>query len=366
MLSGIFKPSRIVAVAIVCAAGLWIASGVFGSHEENNEAAPVARKVPLQKVAVESVSPQEHDRTIILSCVTEADRRAIATARGAGVLVDLLVSQGDLVHSGQTIARISDEGREAAVKQAEALLAQRQAEYDANRKLIDRGNAPRNALPALEAAVAAADAAIAAARAEAEKRDIKAPIDGVVNSSPFQVGQAVESGTEVATIIDPDPMLAVGAVGELHRASLKNGQDVTVRFVEGPTADGKISFVGLSAEAATRTYKVEAKLDNQDASIADGLTCEMTVALAPIWAVSIPRSSLVLSDDGRLGVRTVDEDERVRFVAVDIVDDQRASVWLTGIDSSSNVIVVGQDFVKEGDRVEAVTTAEAVGTEPTT
>jgi multidrug efflux system membrane fusion protein len=289
----------------------------------------------------------------------------MAVARAAGILVDLLVSQGDTVRSGQTIAVISDEGRVADVKRAEALLVQRRAEYDANKRLIDQGNAPRNTLPALEAALAAADAVLAAARAEADKQRIQSPIDGIVDAVPVQVGQAVNDGTQIAEIINPDPMLAVGSVSEFRRGSLRLGQKVKVRFVEGSPIDGRISFVGLSAEAATRTYKVEALVANPDATIADGLTCEMSISLEPIEAAAIPRSSLVFSDNGELGVRTVDAAAKVRFVEVDIVDDQQASVWVTGLDGPANVIVVGQDFVKEGDPVEAVTTAEAGdGAEP--
>ena len=365
MASAVFKPSRIIAIAVVTAAAVWIGSGVFGSGENSASDVEVsAPTIPLQKVAVDSVDLESHERAILVSCVTEADNRAMAVARGAGVLIDLLASQGDTVKSGETIAVISDEGREADVKRAEALLVQRKAEYDANKRLIDQGTAPRNTLPALEAALAAADAVLAAARAEADKQEIKSPIDGIIDSLPVQRGQAVSDGTQIAEIINPNPMLAVGAISEFRRGSLQLGQEVAVRFVEGSPINGAIKFISLSAEAATRTYKVEATIANPDATIADGLTCEMNISLEPIEAASVPRSSLVFSDDGRLGIRTVDADDKVRFVPVDIVDDQQASVWITGISGPTNVIVVGQDFVKNGDPVEAVTTAEAEGSEP--
>lgn len=361
MASAMFKPSRIVAVAVVAAAALWIVSGGFGSNEQPVADVNPPATVPLQKVGVETTNIEKHERTVLLSCVTEADNRAVAVARGDGILVDLMVTQGSEVEAGQTIAVISDEGRDSAVKQAEALVAQRKAEYDANKRLIDQGTAPRNSLPALEAAVAAADAALAAARAEADKLTIRSPIRGIVDTVPVQVGQAVKDGTEIAEIVDPDPMLAVGAISEFRRGSVKVGQDVAVRFVEGSPINGAITFVGLSAEAATRTYKIEARIANPDATIADGLTCEMSIALAPIEASAVPRSALVFSDKGELGVRTVDENDTARFVPVEIVDDARTSLWVTGIEGPTRVIVVGQDFVTDGDLVDAVPTTEPEG-----
>ena len=366
MASGLLKPSRIVAVGVVIAAILWIGSGILASGpsagQENGTEPPAA---PVQKVAVTAAAPELHRRLVTLSCVTQADHRATAVARGAGVLLSLAVSRGDIVKAGDIIGQISDEGRESAVNQAQAMLDQRTAEYNANKSLIDRGDSPRNNLAALEAAVAAARAAVAAAKAEMDKIAIRAPLDGRVDRVPVQVGQALQVGTEIAEIVDPNPMLAVGAVSEMRRSSLRVGQEVTVRFIDNATATGKINFVSLSSEAATRTYRVEARMENAIAAIPDGVSCEMVVDLGSFEAVAVPRSAIVFSDDGRLGVRIADSKSRAQFVPVKVVDDATDVIWLTGIIPASRVIVVGQDFVKDGDLVEAVSAAGAdVKTEP--
>jgi multidrug efflux system membrane fusion protein len=268
------------------------------------------------------------------------------------------------VKSGDTVATISDEGRQAAVQQAQAQLDQRMSDYNANKKLIETGDAPRNTLAALEAGVKAAQAQLAAAQAEADRSLVRAPIDGVVDTVPVQVGQSVQVGTEIAEVVDPDPMLAVGAVSESRRASLLVGQSAEVRFIDGKKVSGSVDFVGLSADKATRTYPVEVKMPNPTSEIADGVTCEMTVLLAPIEAAAVPRSALVFSDDGRLGVRIADNDSKAQFVPVSLVDDGLSQVWVTGLNGVARVIVVGQDFVKDGDPVEAVTAAEASPQEP--
>ena len=355
-----FKPSRIIAIAIVLGAVGWIGSGVLAPHADGAAEAPAdttpkeTPPVPLQKVSVATATPEAHRRDIVLSCTTKADRSSIAVARGGGVIVGLNVSRGTAVHSGDIIAILSDEGRESMVAQTQALLDQRTAEYEANKKLIDRGDAPKNQLPALEAAVAVAKASLAAARAESEKSVVRAPIDGVVDTVPVQVGQAVQPGAEIAEIIDPNPMLAVGAVGERQRGHLSIGQAASVRFIDETEVTGTVSFVGLSADKATRTYPVEARMANLDASIPDGVSCEMTVSLEPVLATAVARSALVFSDDGRLGVRVVGENDEAQFVPIGIVDDGRETVWVSGLDGAAKVIVVGQDFVKDGDRVEAI------------
>jgi len=361
MASGAFKPSRLIAVGVVIAAAVWIASGIFGSEAADGEGGgpDVQPAIPVQKVGITTATPEKHRREITLSCVTQADHKAAAVARGGGVIMALDVSRGDIVKASDIIGKISDEGRQAAVDQAEALLQQRLAEYNANKKLIDTGDAPRNNLAALEAAVAAAKAALSAARAELDKVVIRSPLDGKVDKLPVQVGQAVQAGTEIAEIVDPDPMLAVGAVSEARRSSVEAGQEAVVRFIDNSKVNAKVTFVSLSADTATRTYRVEARMENADAAIPDGVTCEMNVELEAVEATAVPRSAIIFSDAGELGVRIVNEDSRVAFVPVEIVDDARDVIWLTGIDKETRVIVVGQDFVKDGDLVEAVGAEEA-------
>jgi multidrug efflux system membrane fusion protein len=365
MASGIFKPSRIIAVLLVAAAGLWVASGHLLPHANEAEQAKhepakaAAPQIPVQKVAVTTAVPQRHERQVILSCVTEADQRATAAARAAGIITELKVQRGSRVKANDVVAELSDEGREAGVRQARAMLEQRQAEYTANKRLIERGDSPRNNLPAIEAAVASAQAALALAEAEAQKSVVRSPVDGMVDKVPVQVGQAVQVGTDIAEIVGPDPMLAVGAVSEARRAQLKVGQLASVRFIDSSTAAGTVSFIGLSGDKATRTYRVEAKISNPNGIIADGVSCEMGVDLDPVEATSVPRSALVFSDAGVLGVRIADGKSQVRFKPVQLVDDGRESVWVTGLEETTRVIIVGQDFVKEGDPVEAVSAASA-------
>ena len=48
----------------------------------------------------------------------------------------------------------------------------------------------------------------------------------------------------------------------------------------------------------------------------------------------------------------------VAFVPVRIVEDEQTFMWVAGIPDGTRVIVQGQDFVREGQKVEAVVTGE--------
>jgi multidrug efflux system membrane fusion protein len=356
------KASRLTAVGLVAAAGLWIASGHFLPHESAESRAAVrggegeAKK--LFRVAVVGTTVVPHSRKLTVAGRTEADKRVTVTARTGGVLTELRVKRGMWVKKGEIIAILSDEAREAQVAQAEAVVTQKRTELDAKRALIMTGTLPRLQLVDLEAQVKAAEAALAGAEAERDRGVVRAPWSGVVHDVPVEVGQAAFSfaGREIATLVALDPMLAVVEVAERKLAGIKVGDTADVRLVTGELASGKIRFVAKTASQTTRTYRVEIELPNADGKIPDGITAEVAMPLSPTPATRIPRSALTFSSTGNLGVRAVGADETVEFVPVNVVEDEQGFMWVTGIAEGSRVIVQGQDFVREGQKVDAVMT----------
>ena len=68
----------------------------------------------------------------------------------------------------------------------------------------------------------------------------------------------------------------------------------------------------------------------------------------------MPRSALTFSSAGELGVRVVNEQDVVAFVPVQVLADGQTQMWVDGIPSGARMIVQGQDFVREGQRVAPV------------
>jgi membrane fusion protein, multidrug efflux system len=362
------KASRITAIGLVAAAGLWIASGHLLPHESAESRAAIrtgegdAKK--LFRVAVIGTTVVSHSRKLTISGRTEADKRVTITARTGGILTELKVKRGTWVKEGDIIAVLSDDARAAQVTQAESLVTERRAELEAKRRLIATGAMPRLDLVNLEAMLKAAEAALAAAEAERDRGVIRAPWAGVVHDVMVEVGQAAFSmaGREIAQIVALDPMLAVVEVAERKLAGIKIGESAEVRLVTGETASGRIRFVAKTASQTTRTYRVEVELPNQDGAIPDGITAEVSVQLAPVPATRVPRSALTISSNGDIGVRSVSENGTVGFLPVSVVEDEQTLMWLGGIPDRARVIVRGQDFVREGQKVEAVEASEQTAT----
>jgi membrane fusion protein, multidrug efflux system len=362
------KASRIAAVGMVAAAGLWIASGYFLPHESGHSRASVntdttAKKKPF-RVAVIEASVVDHSRKLVLAGRTEADRRVTVTARSGGVLTELRVRRGARVKEGDIIVVLSDDARKAQVAQAASLVIQRRTELEAKRKLIVSGAVPKLELVNLEAQLAAAEATLAAAEAELERGFVRAPFSGIVHDITVEVGGSSlpMMGREIGTIVALDPMLAVVEVSERRLAGLRQGDPAEVKLVTGERVSGRIRFVAKTATQGTRTYRVEVELPNPDGEIPDGISAEVAIPVAATPAARVPRSALTIASTGDIGVRTVGEDGTVAFNRVNIVEDEQSYMWVAGVRDGARVIVQGQDFVREGQTVEAVPATEVTAT----
>ena len=60
---------------------------------------------------------------------------------------------------------------------------------------------------------------------------------------------------------------------------------------------------------------------------------------------------LVLDEFGNLGIKSVDDDNRVEFHGIEIVREDQDGVWVTGLPNRVNVINVGQGLVVADEHV---------------
>ena len=210
----------------------------------------------------------------------------------------------------------------------------------------------------LEAQFKMAESLLAQAIAERERGVLRAPWDGIVYETAEVGGAALSfTGATVAQMVALDPLLAVVEASETRLAGLKVGDPAEVRLVNGQKVMGRLRYVAKTASATTRTYRVEVEIPNPNNAIPDGITAEVSIPMAPVPSTRVPRSALTFSSGGDLGVRVVQGDT-VGFFKVALIEDDQNHMWVAGIPDAAQVIVQGQDFVREGQRVEAVAAQE--------
>ena len=154
-------------------------------------------------------------------------------------------------------------------------------------------------------------------------------------------------------------MLAVVEVAERKLAGIKVGEPAEVRLVTGETRKGKIRFVSKTASQATRTYRVEVEIAERRRRHPGRHHRRGRVPLAPVAGDARAALGADLLVERRPRRARGDADGIVAFVPIGVVEDEQTAMWVSGIADGTRVIVQGQDFVREGQKVEPVAAAEA-------
>jgi membrane fusion protein, multidrug efflux system len=364
------KFHRIAAFCVMVAAGAWIVTGEFSSvgsaqqaegKESPTPTTPEAEKAPAKRT-VAAVVPLfvDHARAIRLSGITAADKRATLAARAEGVIAALQLTKGEMIEAGTIAMTLEGPETVAQEKIAEIELAQKERDLDVAEKLNAGGSMSESQLANARSDRDAALAELNRAQAAADRLELKAPFAGVVDTLSVELGEWVQTGTPVATILSLDPILVKAEVSEVDLGSVAVGSTARVRLVNGKEMEGTVRLVAREASAETRTYPVEIALPNPDLGLPSGMSAEVQLFAAPSKAVVVPRSVITLTETGEIGLRIVGPDNIAQFAAVTIIDDTPEGLVVTGVPEGVRIITVGQDLVRNGEEVE-VTMATGVG-----
>lgn len=362
------RPSLVIAVLLAVAAGGWILTGeIEGQAPPASASAPAdaaedaeaadfgspANRPAGQPVAVRVFDSVAEPRRAFLQMTgrTVADRRALLSAETTGRIVEVAVELGDRVAEGDLVVRLAEDDRMAQLREAQALVKQRQIEFNAADQLSKKGfQSETNRAQAL-AQLEAAQAQLERIRVELDKTRLAAPFDGVVEAQMVEVGDFAQPGVGLIRLVDLDPMLVQIQVSEREIDRIEMGGEAEIRLVSGQRTTGRVSRIAPTASDATRTFEVEIQIDNPDGALRDGVTTEVRLPTQEVMAHRLSPAVLTLDDIGRVGVKAVDADDRVVFHPVDILEDRSDGMWVTGLPMTLTIIRVGQEYVAEGARV---------------
>jgi membrane fusion protein, multidrug efflux system len=321
--------ARSVAVCVLVLA-LAVVAGGCGNSEAKNPLVPDAPKpVAVTTVAAEARAlPGDLDVTGTL----QADAQTDVAAEGSGRVLAVNVERGTVVKAGTVLVRVDAEDVRSALREMEAMAAQTQArlglgatdafeatrtsearraraameraelEFQRYAKLVEMGAVSRSDydLRRMEATTAreqyesslnearqlyqsllAQRARVEIARRALADTDVRAPYDGLVAEKHATVGQYLQKGAKVATLVRVDPLRVELIVPEAAVAAVRRGQKVSfgVQAYPGKRFDGVIAYVGPSLKADSRALVVEALVPNPEGRLQPGLFATARIEL---------------------------------------------------------------------------------------
>ena len=369
-----------MATGVAGAVVLWMLSGILfdGSDQpparqrvvntnfDSTNTASSETRAAVTSVTIQNSTARTVAREIVVSSRSEPNRSVELRAETDGAIVALGAERGSKVATGELIARLDMRDRNARIEEAQALIAQRELQYEAALRLEGQQLISDVQIAEALAQLISARAALERHQVDLAYTTIVAPFDAVLEERLVEIGDYVKSGDTVAKLVDIDPLLIVGEVNERDIADLHVGGIGRARLIGGESLEGQIRYLSPVAAQSTRTFQVELAVPNPGDVQRAGITAELRLHAGEITAHFLSPALLTLDDAGAVGVKAVDDFGQVQYFPVEIVSSSADGIAVTGLPDRLRLITVGQGFVNAGQFVDAVpdpTTAGRHGNE---
>ena len=349
-----------IAAAIILALVAWMLTGALSSKQDDASAQTpaseaAAKSVAHFKVSVRNDQAVKVQREVVLNGDTQPDQIVNIASQVEGQVIAIGARKGARVRQGDLLARIDPRDSSQSKARSDAVLHQRELEYQAAVRMRETGYVTESELASRRAALEVARADNKEIDLRQQNLNIIAPVSGVIEEQLIEVGDYAKIGQPVAKLIKIDPLLVAGGVGENDIRFIKPGDPARAEVL-GQTLNGKVKFISALADPKTRTFTVEVAVDNPKAQLPAGVSARISLPVQEVSAHRIAASLLTLADDGSVGVKHV-VDGKVQFSKAEIVRADGEAVWLSGLPDTLLLITRGQAFVAAGESVD--TEAEA-------
>lgn len=333
-----------------------------GCGKGKKEAAPQQR--PAMPVRVEMAVLRELMRTALYTGSMEPTRVARMASPAEGPVVACAVREGDHVERGALLVRVGRSGMvESNLAAALEELERQRADFLRVERLVESGALPGEQLEIGRSALRRAEAQVAAAETSAGDYDIHAPWDGTVSDVHVAEGNYVAPRSSLVDMYDPASLRVRFAVPERDARWIQTEAvaPVTLDAFPGQAFEARIERIYPRLDPKTRTVIVEADLATDEPLLA-GMFARIRAPLESVaGATVIPAGAMVALPDGRLVVYVVDDgNAHRRFIRTGLETGGFMQI-LEGIEVGEQVVVQGQESLRDGAPVRILPTRNTAG-----
>lgn len=338
-----------LSLALIILATLWMLSGlVFSTSHAPEETETKQVKADVRAAMFSSIAKP---RDIRISATSFPYRNVPVSAQISGPVIELPVIEGSQVKQGTPLCKIADQGRTDQLQQAKSALKKAELDHKAFLKLKKSNLQSDSAIAGSLAAVDNAKFNLTQAELAVNFLSVRAPFDGIFEQRAAELGQLMAPGSICGYVVDINPLKVIGYASETEVSLLQAGQNATVTLAGTTIVEGEVSFVGSNASGLTKTFKVEVIVPNRDLLLVAGQTAAMDIHVGEQQLHAVPAQLLTLDADGQIGLRGIDQDNRVVFFPITLMENDTTTAWVAGLPDQTSLITVGHEYVSVGQVV---------------
>ncbi len=348
---------RLVLLGVVVT-GLWLAMQALVAKKERDLVAFAAQPRPIATIAAESAINETWQRYVYATGSFSAVQDVNVTNEIEGKVTSIQFESGQKVNEGDVLITLDTSVDTAEL---EALIADQrlnELQFERSKRLV-----AENTISKAEFDIAAAkrDGATAMARAKAaelHKKTIRAPFSGVLGIRKIDLGEYLDSGSEIVSLQMLSPIYLDFATPERWISLVSTGQivEAEVQAYPGEIFRGKITAINPGVDRATRYMGVRASLENTDKRLRPGMFAELRGTVPESdKVVTIPEIAVAYAPYGNSVFVIENEGDALTVSRRQIETGEIRSgrvVVLNGLSAGEQIVSAGHNKLRNGMNVQ--------------
>ena len=326
-----------------------------GYAQDQDEPTPIT----VTEVVSTSISP------MVPAAGTVFSRNETQITAGMAGRLKQLAEPGDFVEAGASVAVFDCEMLELQRERQIAEIERANISFESFSKEVQRLRSVRdaNAISELQLDRTVADRDLAASDlriakiavretdSQLSRCSVRAPFSGVVTQRLRNAGEDVERSTVLAAMTDTENLEVRASVPIRFLPRMRAGEAAEVRLNE-LRLEARIRTVVPAANSQSQTFEVRLDLPTEAPRlVAAGQLVSVNLPLSPNVALTVPRDSVVLREDGTFVMR-INDDAKAERVAVEVSEASGDDVSVRGaLQSGDRVAVRGAEALDDGELV---------------
>ncbi len=285
-----------------------------------------------------------------------AEAEAEVVPKTGGVVLEIMVEEGDKVSAGQVLARLDSDRQRLSMKQSEANLRKLENDFKRQQEMIERKLISQDVYDRSRYDLDTQRASYDIAKLELSYTEIRAPIGGVVSKRNVKVGNLIQLNQPLFKIDDFDPLEAMINVPEREMRLIKADQPVQMLVDALPDSvfAGSVARVSPVVDAATGTFRVVAQFKDDSGKLRSGMFGRVRIVYDQrADALVVPRSALVGDNKDAAVFVVADEIAKRRKVTLGYADGGQVEI-IDGLAEGEQVVTLGQAALRDGAKVQVI------------
>lgn len=326
------------------------------NHRDTDQAEIDEPGVPVETLLVEQGNIRA---SFNASAILEAEESTDVVPRVNGIIEEIFVEEGDLVTKGQVLAKLESSRYALAVTQIEAELRNIRQELERNKQLAASQLVSADAVSRLQSQLDSLSARLELAQIDLDETTVRAPISGHISRRYARTGRLIQAWQPESMfhIVDSSLLRATVHLPEHALTHIRPGlpADLQLQALPGEHMTATVTRVSPVIDSGSGTFRTVLSIKNDDFKLRAGMFARIQVHYAERSdVVRIPQDALIRIDN-QSHVFVVSDNEAKRIEVVTGLQDGNWFEVVQGLASGDELIITGQNNLRDGAKVEAIT-----------